>query len=107
MCIRDRHGGGEYDEHAFGYRFEVDTVPYQTELLPVYGKAVSYTHLDVYKRQDMQSTAIGVECFYFAVVGFNGYSLITLSLIHIFPHAGTQPVECAFRGGFRDVQDCG
>ena len=25
----------------------------------------------------------------------------------LFPHAGTQPVECAFRGGFRDVQDCG
>ena len=27
--------------------------------------------------------------------------------VTLFPHAGTQPVECAFRGGFRDVQDCG
>ncbi len=32
---------------------------------------------EVFRGIDMQSTAIGVECFYFAVVGFNGYSLIT------------------------------
>ena len=52
MCIRDRKNAPLRVEAGKGIRYVLPQVIDQTENdVPLYFRAVSYTHLDVYKRQ--------------------------------------------------------
>ena len=78
MCIRDSlHGVGHGDALPAGGQVDVVAHP---------GDPVSYTHLDVYKRQDLRRQQAGAPGVFTERPGDGAgaaAAVLTLSLIHI------------------------
>ena len=94
MCIRDSVYTNHGKMNLFNAKYELDDRPIEEgcncPACRSYSRAVSYTHLDVYKRQEhgrsnniTVSDKISYECILRFVINiFRGADLLDVSLIH-------------------------